>query len=269
MIGYPSPKRPWRTARQLRAMRDAGFDGVYTEVTAGLAREARRLELALTGGLAAPDLATGRKLLSAQARAGTRLINVHLRRHDTPPAAAARAAAELVKFGRNLGVTVQFETHRDTATETPEKFTELARRYRRATGEDLPVTWDHSHFAVVKHLQPPDYAKRLLVWPRLIQASRMFHLRPFTGQHCQAPVTDARGRLTPEFRTYLGFVEELFACWLAGPRPGNTLIVVPEMGMTHGYQLSTARHAWPESVRAAGEIRRVWRRGLARSAAKS
>ena len=58
MIGYPSPKRPWRTARQLRAMRDAGFDGVYTEVTAGLAHEARRLGLALTGGLAAPDLAT-------------------------------------------------------------------------------------------------------------------------------------------------------------------------------------------------------------------
>jgi hypothetical protein len=269
MIGYPSPKRPWNQVRQLRAMREAGFEGIYTEVTPKIAREARRLELALTGGLAAPDLATGRKLLSAQARAGTRLINVHLLRHDTPPAAAARAAAQLVKFGRSLGVTVMFETHRDTATETPEKFSELARLYRRDTGEDLPVTWDHSHFAVVKHLQPPDYAKRLLAWPRLIQASRMFHLRPFTGQHCQAPVADARGGLTPEFKTYLGFVEELFACWLAGPRPDNALQVVPEMGMTHGYHLSTARHAWPESVRAAREIRRVWRRALARSEAKA
>ena len=262
MIGYPSPKRPWNHVRQLRAMRDAGFAGVYTEVTPAVAREARRLGLALTGGLAAPDVATGRKLLRAQARAGTPLINVHLLRHATPPATAARAAAGLVKLGRTLGVSVQFETHRDTATETPEKFSELARLYRRATGEDLPVTWDHSHFAVVKHLQPPDYVKRLLVWPRLIRTSRMFHLRPFTGQHCQAPVTDARGRLTPEFKSYLGFVEQLFVCWLAGPRPGNALFVVPEMGMTHGYQLSTARHAWPESVRAAREIRRVWRRAL-------
>lgn len=250
-------------------MRDAGFAGVYTEVTPAMAREARRLGLALTGGLAAPDLAIGRRLLSAQARAGTPLINVHLLRHDTPPATAARAAAGLVKLGRTLGVSVQFETHRDTATETPEKFSELARLYQRATGEDLPVTWDHSHFAVVKHLQPPDYARRLLAWPRLIRASRMFHLRPFTGQHCQAPVTDARGRLTPEFDTYLGFVEQLFVCWLAGPRPGNALFVVPEMGMTHGYQLSTAPHAWLESVRAAREIRRVWRRALARSEAKT
>ena len=269
MIGYPSPKRPWNTARQRRAMRDAGVAGVYTEVTPAMAREARRLGLALTGGLAAPDLAIGRRLLSAQARAGTPLINVHLLRHDTPPATAARAAAGLVKLGRTLGVSVQFETHRDTATETPEKFSELARLYQRATGEDLPVTWDHSHFAVVKHLQPPDYARRLLAWPRLIRASRMFHLRPFTGQHCQAPVTDARGWLTPEFDTYLGFVEQLFVCWLAGPRPGNALFVVPEMGMTHGYQLSTAPHAWLESVRAAREIRRVWRRALARSEAKT
>ena len=269
MIGHPSFQRSWNATRRLRAMRDAGFDGVYTEVTPALAREARRLGLVLTGGLAAPNFATGRKFLCAQARAGTPLINVHLLRHDTPAAAAARAAARLVKLGRSLGVIVQFETHRDTATETPEKFSELARVYRRATGEDLPVTWDHSHFAVVKHLQPPDYARRLLAWPRLIRASRMFHLRPFTGQHCQAPVTDARGRLTPEFRTYLDFVEQLFACWLAGPRPGNALHAVPEMGMTHGYQLSTARHAWPESVRAAREIRRVWRRALARSSGQA
>ncbi|MFM9078752.1 MAG: xylose isomerase, partial [Opitutaceae bacterium] len=269
MIGYPSSQRPWNSSRQLRAMRRAGFAGIYTEATPAIAREARRLGLVLTGGLAALDLVTGRKLLRSQARAGANLINVHLLRHDTPPATAARAAARLVKFGRSLGVTVQFETHRDTATETPEKFSELARLYRSATGEDLPVTWDHSHFAVVKHLQPPDYARRLLAWPRLIQASPMFHLRPFTGQHCQAPVTDARGRLTPEFRIYLGFVEQLFACWLAGPRPGNALHVVPEMGMTHGYQLSTARHAWPESIRAAREIRGVWNRVLTRSAGRS
>ncbi|MEY4089011.1 MAG: hypothetical protein RJB55_1282 [Verrucomicrobiota bacterium] len=92
MIGYPSPKRPWNQVRQLRAMREAGFEGIYTEVTPKIAREARRLELALTGGLAAPDLATGRKLLSAQARAGTRLINVHLLRttRRLPPPRAPR-----------------------------------------------------------------------------------------------------------------------------------------------------------------------------------
>ena len=57
----------------------------------------------------------------------------------------------------------------------------------------MPVTWDHSHFAVSKHMLPPDYSKRLLAWPKLIQASQMFHLRPFNSQHLQVPVTNGRG----------------------------------------------------------------------------
>jgi hypothetical protein len=111
---------------------------------------------------------------------------------------------------------------------------------------------------------PPDYSKRLLAWPKLIQASQMFHLRPFNSQHCQVPVTNGRNGLTPEFRDYLLFVEDLFVCWLEGPRPGEELWVCPEMGMTHGYHLSTHPHAWPEVVRERQEIRRAWRRALKR-----
>jgi hypothetical protein len=48
----------------------------------------------------------------------------------------------------------------------------------------------------------------------------MFHLRPFNSQHCQVPVTNGRGALTPEFRDYLAFVEDLFAL-LAAPAPAR------------------------------------------------
>ena len=157
---------------------------------------------------------------------------------------------------------MHFETHRDTATETPEKFEEIARRFRRITGELLPVTWDHSHFAVMKHLLPPDYSRRLLAWPELIQHSQLFHLRPFNSQHCQVPVTNGHGALTPEFRDYLGFVEDLFACWLAGPRPGGELWACPELGMSHGYHVSTDPHAWPDAVRARKELLGAWRRAF-------
>jgi hypothetical protein len=156
-------------------------------------------------------------------------------------------------------VAVHFETHRDTATETPEKFTALARAFRRATGRLLPVTWDHSHFAVSKHVQAPDYAARLLAWPELIQVSQMFHLRPFNSQHCQIPVTDGRGRLTPEAGDYFRFVRQLFACWRAGKTDHGELWVCPELGMSHGYHLSTDRPAWPEAVRARREILAAWR----------
>jgi hypothetical protein len=128
----------------------------------------------------------------------------------------------------------------------------------------MPVTWDHSHFAVSKHMMPPDYSRRLLAWPRLIQHSQMLHLRPFNSQHLQIPVTNGRGKLTPEFLDYRGFVEDLFAMWLAGPQPGGELWVCPELGMSHGYQVSINPHAWPDAIRARTEIMGAWSRAQKR-----
>ena len=163
-------------------------------------------------------------------------------------------AVGLIKLSKQLGLAVHIEVHRDTATETPEKFTEIARLYKKATGEVMPVTWDHSHFAVSKHVMPADYSSRLLAWPAEIQHSQMFHLRPFNSQHCQVPVTNGRGKLTPEFVDYIRFVEDLFALWLKGPRPGGELWVCPEMGMSHGYNLSGDPPVWLDVIRCRKEI---------------
>ena len=258
LAGHPKG-RPWGLERQLHEIRAAGFDGVCAYVTPALRAEADRLGLALMSGFDAPSTALGLERLRAQADLGVRFINIQLLDHDTPLAPATKAAVRLAREADRLGVAVHFETHRDTATETPEKFTALAREFRRATGRLLPVTWDHSHFAVSKHVQAPDYAARLLAWPELIQASRMFHLRPFNSQHCQIPVTDGRGRLTPEAGDYFRFVRQLFACWRAGAKDHGELWVCPELGMSHGYHLSTDRPAWPEAIRARREILAAWR----------
>jgi hypothetical protein len=159
-------------------------------------------------------------------------------------------------------VAVHIETHRDTATETPEKFEEIARLFQRATGKLMPVTWDHSHFAVSKHVLPADYAGRLLAWPKLIQRSSLFHLRPFNSQHCQIPVTNGRGQLTPEFKDYLAFVEQLFALWLRGPQPRGDLWVCPELGTSHGYHVSVNPTPWPDAIRARREYARAWQRAV-------
>lgn len=265
MIGYPSPAREWSIDEKLRAIRGAGFDGVCAYITPELALAARRTGLRLMSGFDARSVADALPRLEAQRDAGVRFINIQLLNHDTPPAKAAAVAVRLIRASRKLGLAVHIETHRDTATETPEKFDEIVRRYRKATGQWMPVTWDHSHFAVSKHMLPPDYSKRLLAWPRLIQASQMFHLRPFNSQHCQVPVTNGHGGLTPEFRDYLAFVEDLFVCWLKGPRPGNELWVCPEMGMSHGYHVSTDPHAWPEVIRERRELLGAWKRALKRA----
>ncbi len=264
MIGYPTPRREWSVPRKLRAIQEAGFDGVCAFITPEMKTVADRLGLRLMSGFDAKSVADALPRLRQQRDLGVRFINLQLLNHNTAPADAARVAVPLIRAARKLGLAVHIETHRDTSTETPEKFDEIARLYRKATGELMPVTWDHSHFAVSKHMMPADYSARLLVWPKLIQASQMFHLRPFNSQHCQVPVTNGRGALTLEFRDYLAFTEDLFACWLAGPRPGGELWVCPELGMSHGYHVSTDTHPWPDAMRERTELLGAWARALKR-----
>ena len=264
MIGHPTLRREWSVEQKLSAIAAAGFDGVCAYITPEIQRGAARRGLKLMSGFDAAELKPTRVRLEDQRALGVHFINLQLLSHDTSPLRAAALAVRLIKLSRELGLGVHIETHRDTATETPEKFTELARLYRQATGELLPVTWDHSHFAVSKHVLPKDYSARLLAWPKLIQHSQMFHLRPFNSQHCQVPVTNGHGRLTPEFRDYLTFVEDLFVLWLRGPQPGGELWVCPEMGMSHGYHVSTNPPVWPDVIRARGEMLGAWSRALKR-----
>lgn len=264
MMGWPSAKREWSIKRKLQAVKKAGFDGVCAFITPEIKQVADDLGLELMSGFDAKSVAEALPKLQAQRELGVEFINIQLMNHDTLPQQAAPVAVKLIQAGRKLGLKIHIETHRDTATETPEKFDELSRLYSLSTKELLPVTWDHSHFAVSKHMLPPDYSKRLLAWPKLIQHSQMLHLRPFNSQHLQVPVTNGAGKLTPEFQDYIAFVEDLFALWLRGPQPGGSVWVCPELGMSHGYHVSAYPHAWPDAVRARTEMLKAWRRALAR-----
>jgi hypothetical protein len=127
----------------------------------------------------------------------------------------------------------------------------------------MPVTWDFSHLAVVKHLAPP-YAERLLVAPKLVQHAQQFHFRPFNGHHCQVPVTDGHGALALEFRQWLPFLRETLRTWLAGSQAGREMIVVPEMGPVRGgYNLRQLPNSWEDAKRLRTIIAREWRRALA------
>jgi len=204
-------------------------------------------------------------LLQRQKAAGAHHINVQLADHDTPTDRAIGLAQRLMAAGKKLGVEPAVEVHRDTCTETPEKAYALADGYEKATGELLPLTWDHSHLAVVKHLLPP-YWDRLGARPDLIQRAQQFHFRPFNGHHCQVPVTNGRGKLSPEFLDYAPFVQKVMETWLAAAPPGREMFAVPEMGpLWLGYNLHSLPNSWEDAKVLRGEIDKCWRRALKKS----
>lgn len=155
------------------------------------------------------------------------------------------------------------EVHRDCCTETPEKTYEIAERYHKVTGKLIRINFDFSHFVVVKHLHPGNYAERLLERPELVQNSDQSHCRPFNGHHCQVGVVH-KGALTPEVVSYLAFVRALFACWKKAPRnQDRTLFVCPEMGPYAvggaGYNITGLPPAWPDAVRLRAELAKAWK----------
>lgn len=262
LAGHPSPRREWSLARKIRAVAEAEFEAVTAPVTPELDALLRANHLRYMGFFSASRVRELRPLLAAQCAAGAELVNTQLGDDFTPARESLRLVLALQREAQRRGIYAAVEVHRDTSTETPEKTYSLADAYRRASGKLLPITWDHSHFAVVKHLKPRLFAESLLQRPDLIQAARILHLRPFNGQHAQVPVMDSRGLLTPEFRRWLEFVEALLRLWLAGPRPGGELWVVPEIGPVgvHGYNLSTMEPSWAQAIRCRQELRKLWRR---------
>jgi len=262
----PSARKPWPLERKIAAIKDAGFDGFTDLATPKHRQLAEKHGLIIVGYLACSKLDEFRPLLQQNKDAGARHINVQLGDHDTSTSDAVRLALRLMHEAHALHVEAAVEVHRDTCTETPEKTYALADGYQRIAIELLPITWDYSHLAVVKHLAPP-FWDRLLIRPDLIQRSCQFHFRPFNGHHCQVPVTNGRGRLSPEVQDWLPLVERCLEVWLLGNQAGRELFAVPEMGpVSSGYNLHHLPDSWSEAIKLRGLIDKAWRTALNRVA---
>lgn len=260
---YPSAARDWSLERKIAAVREAGFHGFSTALTREHARLAQKHGLSTIGYISSGTPSKFRDLIKGNRDGGALRINVQLGDHDTPVAAAVRLAVRIVEDGESLGVPCDIEVHRDTCTETPEKAYAVAAGYHRATGRLMPMTWDFSHIAVVKHLAPP-YWDRLLVKPRLIQRASQFHFRPFNGHHAQVPVTDGTGRISPELRQWLPVLNGSLATWLGVNQDGREIFACPEMGPVRGgYNLAELPNSWEDSKILKGIIDRAWKRALA------
>ena len=259
LTDHPSSGAEWTLEEKVSAIKDAGFDGVNDRGRDPLRGLLEKYELGFSGLFDADDPAEYGDLIQAQVECGSSTINVQLCDHDTPLAEAIEKTCLLMEEDERQDANVHLEVHRDTCTETPEKAYAIADGYREATGKILRMNIDHSHPAIVKHLRPADFESRLLDRPELLQNGNLLHCRPFNGHHCQIPVTDGKGGLTPEFNDYLPFVASAFSCWLEGSRPKNVLWVVPELGpVSSGYGISTWPSVWSDCVVAMDEMTKVW-----------
>jgi len=259
---HPSPEREWTLDQKLRAIKKAGFDGVCWAGSPELRDGCRKQGLIFVGGMASENAADFPRLLQEQKECGAVHVNVQVATDDTSATEALELALVLNRESRQLGLEPAIETHRGTCTETPEKTYALCDAYRKRTGELLPLSWDFSHFAVVKHLVPENFVKRLLVRPDLIRRAQQFHFRPFNGHHVQVPISDGRGSLTQEFKDWLPFAEALLKCWLAGNQnTGREIFVCPELGpVLGGYALSVFPNSWEDAKLLRGEIVKLWRK---------
>jgi hypothetical protein len=262
LMGHPSAAAEWSLDTKLDAIQAAGFHGVCWAPSAELDLGCRQRGLIFVGGMASGDPAAFPALLHDLKRFGARHVNVQLAADDTLTAEVLDLTLRLMSAAEPLDLLPAIESHRGTCTETPEKTYALADAYEQKTGRLLRISWDFSHFAVVKHLVPSNFISRLLLRPELIQHAQQFHFRPFNGHHVQVPITDGHGSLTKEFHDWLPFAQAHLECWLAGnASTDREIFICPELGpIEGGYALSTFPHSWEDAKILRAEIDELWQR---------
>ena len=234
--GYGGKNGEWTLKQKLQRIHKAGFDGFLGRIPM-ITREivdASGLIFSATtdvGGI--PEIKGKFKAIK---QASARCVNVQMLDHDTPTSRAVEVARRVMSTAEELEMDVAIEVHRDTCTETPEKAYALAAGYEKAERRPLKMTWDFSHPAVVKHLNPP-YWDRLAERVDLIQRAQQFHFRPFNGHHAQVPALNSMGELTPEFLDFMEFADRVIASWLEAATPGREMFACPEQ-IAGGYMLS-------------------------------
>ena len=265
LMDHPSEQEEWDLNQKLDAMCEAGFDGVCWAPTDELQRGAEERGLIFLGGMASGDPLAFPSLLEDLRRFGAHHVNVQLGSDDLLTPEALALSLTLLQQAHALDLKPAIETHRGTCTETPEKLYSLAAAYQQKTGSLLPVSWDFSHFAVVKHLLPEHFTTQLIRDPQLVQNSQQFHFRPFNGHHSQLPITDGRGNIVPEVHDWFPFAAAILDCWLLGnASKDRELFICPELGpVVGGYALSSFPESWSDAVVLKKEIDRLWAEAIA------
>ena len=261
MHGYPSVKSEWSIDTKVRKAAEAGFEGFSAGADPDVNKACQKHGIAHIGGVDVASVSSALTKLRKFKNLGVHHINVQLCDHDTELKKSVPVARAVMKAGEDLGVQPAIEVHRDTCTETPEKTFGLADAYEKRYRKKLRINFDHSHPAIIKQVRAPSYWEpKTNARPDLLRAGELIHLRPFTGSHCQTPVTNGKRKLDRDFALWLNhFCRPMLESWLKGARSGKDLWAVVELGpQGSGYALECFPDIWKDACRARQEIEAVW-----------
>ncbi len=256
----PSENDEWSMDRKVKEAKEAGFVGFSAGPAPETVEALKTHGLTLIGMVDIGNVNEVEAKLDRFQNTGCVHVNVQLCDHDTAIPEAVEVARAAIQYGESIGLKPAIEWHRDTCTETPEKGLALIDEYKDRYCETLPVNFDYSHPAIVKHLSPDNFWSRLSEYRvDLFQRSELVHFRTFTGSHCQTPVTGPDG-LDPQFIDWReGFLRPALQCWLDAAAPDATLWAVVELGpVGSGYGLSCFPNVWEDAIVARKEIQTVW-----------
>ena len=252
--GYPTQDDEWPWPQKLKAIRDAGFDGLMSPPLPALKDRGDLAYWAITSLGVGDD---PRPFFEEATSLGAATATVQPCDVDTPLADCVEAVRRIQETAREFDLHTGIETHRDTFTETPERTWDMCDGYEQAQQRPLPLCFDHSHFAVVRHLRHP-YWPDLKGREDLLARTRQFHMRPFHGQHCQIPATFDGQQRTAEYVEWLEFAGELFR-FIKAHGDGD-IFVVPELGNANpAYGLSCFPDVWRDACVTGEDLRRIWR----------
>lgn len=251
---YPTQADEWAWARKFDAIRGAGFHGVMSPPRVELAGRGD-LDYWAMGSLG-PEHDPAAYFASA-AELGATHATIQLADVDTPLAEAVTVAERVLAAADAAGIPATIESHRDTFTETPDRMWALVDAFAERTGRELPVCFDHSHFAVVRHFAAP-YWPKLNERPDVLARCPRFHLRPFTGHHCQIPATMDGEHPTPEYHLWGDYLDGLFG-WLQANSTQSEICVCPELSnAAPAYGLSCFPDVWRDARYVGADFRRRW-----------
>lgn len=259
LCDQPTRENQWSWDERMRRIAEAGFDAISCPSDIDdLPALLKKHGLRFCGAFEAAREEQFKPRIAACMAIDNGPINCQLADHDTPVEEGIRLTIALMSEAERQGAHVHLEVHRDTCTETPEKAYAIAEGVKKATGRYPLMNFDFSHPAILKHLDASNYAERLFENIPLFQQSRLWHMRPFNGHHCQVPVTDGRGNFSPEYEDMRPFIRTALSHWLDGPRPGNALWVMPELGPKGGYGISCFPNSWEDAIVLGHDIRKIW-----------
>lgn len=262
---YPTPKSQWSMDTKIKRAKEAGFVGFSHGADPDTAKACDKYGMTYVGGVDIAKVAQAESTLKKFVTVGAHHINIQLCDHDTDLKISVPVARAVMQAGKKLGLQPAIEVHRDTCTETPEKTFGLADAYQRRYKEKLRINFDHSHPAIIKQVRAPNYWEPKTNGRQdLLRAGELIHFRPFTGSHCQTPVTNGRGKIDRDFGLWRDhFLRPMLESWLKGAKNGAELHGVVELGpQGSGYALECFPDVWKDACVARGEIERVWKNAL-------